>query len=850
MPKAGEQDAPWTASRCLRLLRPITSRIEPLQKLVAARPLLVSSENNRNIVPEAKVTAPQESPLSRRDPSWLPNRPKRVIRDYSSRSRARFRLAQSNPSDSQKTNALPAGPCLPTPYKVRRTSVLKADSDEDDYDRYDPPATDRDDTDSSFRAAPVLKQKTYVASCSTPKTQKRANLERGIIDGLGALLERTKPAPTPSSLHVDSSFSISDEENISISSQQGRAQLTPPPRRAAKSTAARYGALSFVHGTSSLFDTCLRQIPVLIEAEQALDLGDDAGDLMDVASELYMEVESLGAGGLFYTPLKLVVRAHGLRLAMGCFQDGLFSESARERLLEKILHFGTRSEVLHAMETRTSFAGPIKHVLGDHEYPCVTRDQAVNNNSLRTMSEWDLPVIYVARLLQSGGLCLPTFVTLPWKVWLMKTPGWFARERTGESLQGLEVFLSLACGVPERRADGTTIWDTNGLSVDSATQKFSDVFATLLITLTAMAVAGLRVESDAGKRAAAEAITVSFKMIAMDILTDLKHRHFTASSPGGGSAWKILATKLLTALLVLQSHGSDTRSTLPIEAVVDAMHKTWFPKQDWVARKARLQHAVDMMHSIATCVSDGDRDQAADVLHDCVRPLMDAAYGCDALAAEFLRELGVESTRRFAKMVGSKKARRIARDIDEECQALGERFEGDGSEQLAAGQDSIASYEWDEWLREWIVRPSKASEAQPSGKAGGNRSHPRSTTGIMTVRVVDGPGPGPDTSTVGFETPRRDRHAAMDIDSPDELGPQWARFDQQRRNVAAAPPYPVRQAQAPQTPTALADLVDRDELALSVRRPAAETVYGARTGRVARWADDDDDDVDMVDELG
>ena len=77
-------------------------------------------------------------------------------------------------------------------------------------------------------------------------------------------------------------------------------------------------------GCRSLFSTCLRQVPHYIAEEQRFTNAEDPKNDIDVASDVYVELEAFGSasnGG--WESLREVVRSHGVSLIREAIQDGL-----------------------------------------------------------------------------------------------------------------------------------------------------------------------------------------------------------------------------------------------------------------------------------------------------------------------------------------------------------------------------------------------------------------------------------------------------------------------------------------------------------------------------------------------
>lgn len=686
------------------------------------------------------------------------------------------------------------------------------------------------------QVAPHYKLK---VSCSTPKTQKRADLESGIVDGLSALLQRTQGTRDAKAGVVMDLYRTRGKEGF-----------------------LRVQSSGVMKGAASLFASCLRQIPAMIEAEQkSFEDEDDEDNEVDVASEIYSELESLGPGGAGYMPLRAVVRAHGLQLVFACMREGILSYTMQSEIYNRLLDGGTRLELSQLVEILLYTKGAENASTCNGMQGSVLLIVSLYNKVL--LDAQTLSPRLIGQSLWNDRMDLTQLTASPLDRWLYKLCGRTAREQSNESLEGLEMILAVTCGVPELLVDERTIWDTADFQAVMSVRKATSTIDGVLTTLIAMAVVGTIDGNDEGKAATATAITTMFKTIAMRIMSALKDRAFFGRSSGNDGNWKMLATKLLTFTLVLQSMGNTTtRTMLSPDYLIDGMQQVWFPSSR--AKKASLQHAIDILLDVTLCVGGDDKTRAADTLHACVRPLMDVAYDCEKPAADFLRELCVQSTRRFAKSALTPKARRIARDVEEECEALGETFERLQWEEIRSGNTNELdkSFEWDEDLREWIALPTRTAQDAPKLKR--PSAEPENVDRSKSPRLsheIDDSGYG--RMIAGLETPRREIRVAVAA-SPDELGPNWtparpsvaiaASPHVEQLPLVVAPessrigpsPLPVFGAQSP-----LPVNVERDELALSVKkpRPVAVLPSGSSARRSLPASAPLDEDEDLADEL-
>lgn len=119
-------------------------------------------------------------------------------------------------------------------------------------------------------------------------------------------------------------------------------------------------------GCRSLFSVCLRQIPVYIAEEQCLINDEDPENDVDVASDVYTDLEAFAsAPDSGWEFLREVVRAHGLNLVREAIQEGLIELSPSNHILSLCLGLKAYDEaecviegMIAWMKTRRSLAKP------------------------------------------------------------------------------------------------------------------------------------------------------------------------------------------------------------------------------------------------------------------------------------------------------------------------------------------------------------------------------------------------------------------------------------------------------------------------------------------------------------
>lgn len=106
----------------------------------------------------------------------------------------------------------------------------------------------------------------------------------------------------------------------------------------------------------SLFTICLRQIPNYITEEQLLTTNEDPENEIDVASEVYTDLEAFGSaadGG--WESLREVVRAHGVSLVGKAIQEGLIELPLSRHILSLCIGLAAYDEAECIIESMITF---------------------------------------------------------------------------------------------------------------------------------------------------------------------------------------------------------------------------------------------------------------------------------------------------------------------------------------------------------------------------------------------------------------------------------------------------------------------------------------------------------------
>lgn len=294
----GDKQLSWTTTRCKRLLRPIASRLVMIRKSASKKttkpdtcsvpkPVLKNSDDLMLI--KSKPTAAETTPGHQRDPDWIADqsrkrRTKRFKRKQASSTQPNNQ-ASNESSRSRQPRELPGEVCLPTPY-LERTWNNNAFADGSPLSSTSATnGNDLSDGKHYFHAELQKEERKLQQKSKKSRFRSVADDEKifqGLLEGFEHLLEATSKA----------------EE-----------------------------CRSCVRRT--LFSTCLRQVPAYIEFEEQCLKEEDSGDdgIERISNDIYEDLESLGVQDQGWSPLREVVRGHGIRLIEEAVAEDLINNT-------------------------------------------------------------------------------------------------------------------------------------------------------------------------------------------------------------------------------------------------------------------------------------------------------------------------------------------------------------------------------------------------------------------------------------------------------------------------------------------------------------------------------------------
>ena len=319
--------SPWNSARCNRLLRPLSSKIALLRKTVQSEPrhelckagIAPPSPSHQTLTETKKIE--KELEISPRP--W-----KTIKRTYSSRTNGQL-SRESTVHDGVRAHKEVKDATIRLPFHLTAGQLTAHQED--------------------------LTVKNGGQNLSAQRVPPRA--ARGTQ-------QKAQPFYNPSSAAVSGASSRRLMEGICKALE-------------ALLRATAYENLRDDSGCRSLFSVCLRQIPSYVAEEQCLINDEDPENDIDVASDVYSDLEAFASapdGG--WESLREVVRAHGLSLIREAIQEGLIEFFLSEEILSLCLGLKAYDEaecviegMIAWMKSRRSFAKPDTGLCPEMSHP-------------------------------------------------------------------------------------------------------------------------------------------------------------------------------------------------------------------------------------------------------------------------------------------------------------------------------------------------------------------------------------------------------------------------------------------------------------------------------------------------
>ncbi|KAL8726971.1 MAG: hypothetical protein Q9181_005865 [Wetmoreana brouardii] len=312
---------PWTAARCQRILRQLSSKIALLRKErqlcsdkgvvqqshgVALKSVSVRSSDRvccqsgrRRRTPEAIKIADEE---------WAPNpRPrKKLKRTYSSKS-----LGSQRPDDTSQSDAAELSSRNPTEITVPNGFF----NSEGQHDA---------EADAAVSAPNIDAQDRDILRRSEPQTQRNG--------ALSPVLVQDRPR---------------DRYKVKLPFE---ARLVEGICKWVEALLKSTGRSTPSRGARTLFTTCLHKIPDYIGQEEQRYKAEDPESDIDVSCMIYGDLESLGCSSMGgWEPLRRVVRAHGISMVGSAIREALIGVTDATSIVFVCHRLGAQNEAQHLL---------------------------------------------------------------------------------------------------------------------------------------------------------------------------------------------------------------------------------------------------------------------------------------------------------------------------------------------------------------------------------------------------------------------------------------------------------------------------------------------------------------------
>ncbi|EJT72670.1 hypothetical protein GGTG_09529 [Gaeumannomyces tritici R3-111a-1] len=744
------ESTPWTATRCHRLIRPLLSHITALQKEMSwpsndAALAGVTSEASREALsgpsPGPTSCSPRQAWVAAA--STAAARRGRNMQTYSTRG-SRQRTGQRTQPRSSDDNEAPSSSssqafankaciwsdtAMPTPI-VRKIRYHQLSSPVGPP--RPPPKFTVDVDDSADRP---LQGGRRAASTAPARSAVEEDL---------AGLRRTTPA------------CVFNMYEAILRATESLLRATAEPAAASERATA-----PVLVARKSLFAMCLRQVPAYIagrqewEREEAEARGEKAAfNPSEVSFGIYSELEGLGPGdGAGYRHLRVVVRAHGIRILRDAVEQGILADAAFCAALARLCllsNAGSEAEEIlrAALVQAPPFPGPTgpDSTLGESPVLAPVR-------LLLTVAETSKRDAFalreMANLLSSGKLPQEWMCTSVFrKLWATVVRAISSNGPCQGAMEFAKVSLNIICKhVNRRNRKSSSKQDDENSGAWERTLDSS--LASLATMLTVGHESLAKPEASSSRH---EKIAIITKRVRVILHSSLAASTGRGIRQFGGGVFLLLLTLYLSTSPDLANDATEA-------AVRERLELLW--EESSGARTSQHHgRAVKLISSIAQCCGRGTssasstyllglcgRVHALDVDGELFDKLeADCAFSL-AHRTNDLRDLA------FAETLSQSRAG-AGGLVDETAEAS-----GDGS----SAPNIFTGYKWDDGISEWVLKtPAPRKPQMPPA----SRSHSGS-------------------NRIGSITSRRCRTASPAVSHP-ETPPQAGRRRALRSQTADA----------------------------------------------------------------
>jgi hypothetical protein len=661
----------WTAARCHRLLRPITSRIELLKKDPVQSPpsLAIPTECHRRppnstVVPNDRVSKNGQS-VEDDDRFWEPAR-KRVRKTYSAKCKTRADVSEATSEIStalrqkilvNKTSLRPGEVSVPTPILNRTRTV--------DQDSYQAPTRDAllEPTKSKTRRRPLSRYTTKdgdahfqlaetMRQISKATTVSRYKMYEGIYNALEALLRATAP-------HHEGVM-LPENDNICRAGSRSFYEEKGPRLR-------------------SLFSMCLRSVPSHIKEEERLAAVEaeatgvrSAFDTRIISAETYSYLESFGTSSRGWKHLRTIVRAHAIRAVSDAVEEGFIDAKCASALVMLCVHTCALDDAETLLRSLLfTFRYPIPQTSNSRicDYPAMlpleTLDKFVRYTERTNYYQRQMVELITTGILPVSWLSTKDFASVWTSVFRSLAADPSNRDATAFMCSMLPAICTSGMSSSTKRDEWTP--DQNMLSVLNTT------LTSVLTTLSAMSLLNSR-------------HTRPILQLLRSVIVDC---HSVDPTLGGNHTSLIAVANVL-----LDTEVQSVGCAKHINVVLGSLSSSSLAGQ-------RLKNDVtDFICGIARCCGRGFLEDGFNFLKTMLERLRTLLTVDLAEGDLVLREIIVDCAFSFAQYMPDRKHLQYAQNT--RLEVLGIHVPA-GSSSSKCNPDREAFFRWEEGISEWVT---------------------------------------------------------------------------------------------------------------------------------------------------
>ncbi|KAK8170137.1 hypothetical protein IWX90DRAFT_431720 [Phyllosticta citrichinensis] len=769
-------DRPWTAKRCLRMLRPISNEIMFLKMMKYGStgiPVARSKPARKRSADESDEDTAKPIRRKHADPDWVPEHDDKrpVKRQYTGRP---LRLVDQDRS-------LRPGELTATPLIARHSGSGGAP--------YASPDTHQENPLSRGTSlAPPLRYLRHLdakAASDTP-TDVLTHINR-LFSGYKQLL-------------LDSSFEPKDVSNPNGMRCAWDEEDDDHPK-----------------GPRSLMATCLRQVPIYMDGRQAWE---DANDnKVDANQSVYEELEEVGTNG-GWKKLRQVVRAHATNMMVQAIEVELLDESQFHCLIR--LCDGNDADD-SCREFLSAFAFTCGRLppppgsqaqlfdYGSATYPGVT---ALYSWAERK-HDWSFFYRQIGSMITEGLLPFEWLATKPCKpVWTRILLAILCSSNAAhyEAMNLLRTVLLVSCGVDPAKGKGpSSFLAKNSYSVVHFMKKaFNTTISSLCTILSSIVLVS---NQEYGSQPEdAHAIHSAFEEIAAELVSKVFADGFLKAFSKGSAAPERIAT-ILTTVLVIRVCGKQLESpvmTLDHSTITKALHTI-----NRSAPKA-LENLPELICSTVKSCGKVNREDGFTQLQAIVVFLLGTG---GHKTSWFMERLALDSVDEFAHTYQSgKQDRRYSRDGEtyfaflREVEAVVDSRQpgmsaaptpfrrslrdANSSTNMSLQSSDRSGYRWEAGLQEWVTITPRVRRPQ-AGQAACIKPSQLAATRLAWDEIKSNPSLG--SPLLHHTTAPADSRDELAVDLSSPLNPRRESLESQDESSTPSSPGSMPTLAGPST---------------------------------------------------